>query len=80
MVKKENKRAMDIAHESFGIVMRDLIPSCVLRKFLLPPILILRENQIFSYLKMLCLGVKIGYKRYKMSLLYTSKEFDQKTC
>ena len=29
---------------------------------------------------MLCLGFKIGYKRHTMSLLYTSKEFDQKTC
>ena len=43
------------------------------------PILILRENLIFSYLEMVCLGFKIAYMRHTLSLLYTSKEFDQKT-
>ena len=32
------------------------------------------------FLKILFLGFKNWYKRHKMSLLYTSKEFDQKTC
>ena len=30
---------------------------------------------MFSYLEILCLGCKIGYKRHTMSLLDTSKDF-----
>ena len=46
---------------------------CLATFMALPP-----QNQIFSYLKILCKGLKIGYYRYTRSLLYTFKEFDQK--
>ena len=46
-----------------------LLGLCCLRKFDLQPLLILRENLIFSKLKILCSGFKRSSQRYTMSLI-----------
>ena len=64
------------------------VKSCFLAPFIVlwspkkfpPPISILREKPIFLMSTIWWSDFKIDYKRYTMSLLYTFRELDPKTC